>query len=906
MAVAASLSPTNGSLVDNETIALHQLAIIAELTANELQCHRDRRTAFELIEGSDEYEALTESEIPKSYYDADDDFLSVIAGTVAANSVLELSDDEDPSSPSMTFAKRQAELKKMATKCMCSVYYERCPSIQTIKVECVHRYCVNCARCLFDRATKDETLIPRRCYKQNIDPLLVKRHMSAEEAEEFDATAVEFSTVDRIYCSNRSYVGGVAPALAQSARMGSIRIWTVLMTHLYVRHECWQGDGLADMSSLQRFSTASKWMQPHDMSLPRRPTKSAMFKPSLGRGMSATILVASRGSSDLGEEAFSVRFAMQDTGTEVIDPGLPRNSPAPHLSRTQTPTVPLTTTKTAGPEPQSQYASGSELIKGMLSYTRHITICFILTHVLINVSVPFPPHLSSLEKHVLMMGDYKLQQELEALAGNVYNPNDQDENTTPEAISTTMSRWQRLFGLSADDAIDHEKGALGYDREAYEYELGLQKKQRTSSAIMLSTPLLDFSLFQAKVHAHPLSTNAISENAPYDNAANFSARAILASTDGIDSEATSNNPDVYNSSSFLERRVNGQDFMMDDDEEPERTGFHMDTVTAEHVMKAGWTKEDSSHFDLAQHLQPYRAMLNGLQGSDDNYIADAHRTEGGNTEIVEPISLTTNSVERLRYRQNQSYMAGGTQQSANGAVYTNLLARTNGLLVVEQAYGPKHMTGGDDAGSPTTPRPDHLLPSRLRVTPPRWILVSEVSSPALDMSLISYCVQNYARTTHIPAWPGVTFAFGTFCYNVMLGTEMGRELANMLISNKTSMFYKDWTLMAVTVFMSPRANPSTLRGRAKNIKAGFDKPGAGVGRPTPEPILPIVSGQTTRPANLRVADPHPGTQPQPPVQAGPSNSQPGDDVAAQAAQKHPALDPNEAWDQVSQWLSDLF
>lgn len=100
------------------------------------------------------------------------------------------------------------------------------------------------------------------------------------------------------------------------------------------------------------------------------------------------------------------------------------------------------------------------------------------------------------------MDGYELQQELEALAGNAYNPNYEDENTKHEPISATMSRWQGLFGLSADDAVErimdhrndltrsrvsddhwstikHEKEALGYDREAYEYEIGLQKKKAT-------------------------------------------------------------------------------------------------------------------------------------------------------------------------------------------------------------------------------------------------------------------------------------------------------------------------------------------------------------------------------------------------------------------------------------------
>ena len=99
------------------------------------------------------------------------------------------------------------------------------------------------------------------------------------------------------------------------------------------------------------------------------------------------------------------------------------------------------------------------------------------------------------------MDDFNLQQELEALAGNAYNP-DPDLETPPEPMGTTIERWQKLFHLSDDEAIDRiqehrnnltrtritdahwdigrsEKEAEGYDREAYEYELELQKKKAT-------------------------------------------------------------------------------------------------------------------------------------------------------------------------------------------------------------------------------------------------------------------------------------------------------------------------------------------------------------------------------------------------------------------------------------------
>ncbi|KAK5119169.1 hypothetical protein LTR85_007783 [Meristemomyces frigidus] len=98
------------------------------------------------------------------------------------------------------------------------------------------------------------------------------------------------------------------------------------------------------------------------------------------------------------------------------------------------------------------------------------------------------------------MDDYDIQQELEALAGNAYNPDPVGNSSKSEPISATMARWQHLFHISQDEAIDRimdhrnnltrtrvsdahwdtvrsEKGAEGYDREAYEYELELQRKK---------------------------------------------------------------------------------------------------------------------------------------------------------------------------------------------------------------------------------------------------------------------------------------------------------------------------------------------------------------------------------------------------------------------------------------------
>ncbi|KAF2765186.1 hypothetical protein EJ03DRAFT_219190 [Teratosphaeria nubilosa] len=97
------------------------------------------------------------------------------------------------------------------------------------------------------------------------------------------------------------------------------------------------------------------------------------------------------------------------------------------------------------------------------------------------------------------MDDFALQQELEALAGNAFNP-DAGVDGASEPIVQTAARWQKLFSLPQDEAIerimehrnsltgvrltdDHwetirtEKESEGYDREAYEYEVNLQRKK---------------------------------------------------------------------------------------------------------------------------------------------------------------------------------------------------------------------------------------------------------------------------------------------------------------------------------------------------------------------------------------------------------------------------------------------
>ncbi len=97
------------------------------------------------------------------------------------------------------------------------------------------------------------------------------------------------------------------------------------------------------------------------------------------------------------------------------------------------------------------------------------------------------------------MDDYALHRALEALANNSYNP-EHSPTGPPEPMYKTISRWHTLFNIPEDEAVDRiiahrdnltrtrisdshweivqaEKESLGYDREAYEYELDLQRKR---------------------------------------------------------------------------------------------------------------------------------------------------------------------------------------------------------------------------------------------------------------------------------------------------------------------------------------------------------------------------------------------------------------------------------------------
>lgn len=92
---------------------------------------------------------------------------------------------------------------------------------------CEHSYCQACLKGHFMRAISDESLFPPRCCRQMIPISLVDAELSDNDRERFENANVEFSTMDRVYCSNTDCANFIRPSLikgdkAEYGRCGSI------------------------------------------------------------------------------------------------------------------------------------------------------------------------------------------------------------------------------------------------------------------------------------------------------------------------------------------------------------------------------------------------------------------------------------------------------------------------------------------------------------------------------------------------------------------------------------------------------------------------------------------------------------------------------------------------------------
>ncbi|KAJ5690952.1 hypothetical protein N7488_011687, partial [Penicillium malachiteum] len=102
---------------------------------------------------------------------------------------------EGPSSPSSSSARQG---RRKCTSCL-----ESTEKIAFTGV-CGHEYCYECARRLLLGATRDETLYPPRCCRNVMHPMVVLSVLSYEELRAFSEKAVEYATVNRLYCAEKT------------------------------------------------------------------------------------------------------------------------------------------------------------------------------------------------------------------------------------------------------------------------------------------------------------------------------------------------------------------------------------------------------------------------------------------------------------------------------------------------------------------------------------------------------------------------------------------------------------------------------------------------------------------------------------------------------------------------------
>ncbi|KAI6006746.1 hypothetical protein EDC04DRAFT_2582872, partial [Pisolithus marmoratus] len=73
-----------------------------------------------------------------------------------------------------------------------------------IRAPCGHYYDIPCITDLFQSATRDESLYPPRCCRQDIPLSQVQPHLSRDLLTQFQEKSREFGTLNRVYCARQT------------------------------------------------------------------------------------------------------------------------------------------------------------------------------------------------------------------------------------------------------------------------------------------------------------------------------------------------------------------------------------------------------------------------------------------------------------------------------------------------------------------------------------------------------------------------------------------------------------------------------------------------------------------------------------------------------------------------------
>ena len=91
-----------------------------------------------------------------------------------------------------------------------------CEDVQSTEADiltapCAHNYCRACTVEVFQNAIRDEELFPPRCCTQPLPVDQAKHFLTTKLAKAFDEKAIEFTTPNRIYCSDSKCAAFIPP-----------------------------------------------------------------------------------------------------------------------------------------------------------------------------------------------------------------------------------------------------------------------------------------------------------------------------------------------------------------------------------------------------------------------------------------------------------------------------------------------------------------------------------------------------------------------------------------------------------------------------------------------------------------------------------------------------------------------
>ena len=199
--------------------------IIEQITREEELAQQDRELALRISGGNIDARYVQKSN--KAFFSASTAGVAGRASSVAKNDTVTIAEQEIRDR-STTYAdadeQSSEELSKSSRCCVCLEHYRHG---DVTRLQCEHLYCHACLKGLFMRAINDESLFPPRCCRDIISISLVDAELSDNDRARFEDAKIEFSTTERVYCSNSNCAKFIRPSLikgdtVECGRCGSI------------------------------------------------------------------------------------------------------------------------------------------------------------------------------------------------------------------------------------------------------------------------------------------------------------------------------------------------------------------------------------------------------------------------------------------------------------------------------------------------------------------------------------------------------------------------------------------------------------------------------------------------------------------------------------------------------------